>query len=251
LDNKKKFRKILVSQSAKKNDARNLQMVDSQSILVIGATGRTGLECVRQFAALSPNPFIHAFCRNKSKLSIADQNRCTSIIEGDARSADNLERALADSSATDVILSIGNGDSIKRTDIRTASGKALVQVLKLPAYKKVRTLVISSSGAGSSQIVVGMGIGKLISFHLRHILKDHTDQEAAFYSIRNRTTIVRASALTDNAATGKLVEHGDHEKALTIKTDRADLAVWIVNQICDTDDSLALGRAVNVTGVKK
>jgi putative NADH-flavin reductase len=203
-----------------------------QSILVIGATGRTGLECIRHFAKHQTNPAVHAFCRDTDKLAEKDKALCTTIVQGDARSPIDLERALAETHAEVVILSIGNGDSVKKSDIRTVSAQALAQVLKKPQYKRVRTVVVSSTGAGNSRIIVGAGLGKLISFHLRHVLADHTGQEAAFYSLRNRTTVVRATSLTYNEATGKLVYFQDRDKSPTIKTDRADLAAWIVEEVC-------------------
>jgi NAD(P)H-binding len=221
------------------------------SILIIGATGRTSLECLRQLAANDAKPTLHAFCRDKSKLSSADKDLCTSIIEGNARNNHDLEQALESSGATDVIVSIGTGDSVKQCDIRAASAQALVQVLKRPQFKQVRVVVVSSTGAGNSRIIIGMGLGKLISYHLRHVLHDHTEQEAAFFSIRNRTTVVRATALTDEHPTGKLVEFGDTDKSPSIKTDREDLAAWIVRELCGETSHCKLGRSVNVTGTKQ
>jgi len=220
-----------------------------QSILILGATGGTGLECIRQLAKHPSKPRIHAFCRSPSKLG-NDQDLCQSVIQGDARQVNDLQQALEQTAANVVIVSVGNGESVAKSDIRTASAEALATVLKLPQYKHVRTIVVSSTGAGTSRIIVGMGIGKLISFHLRHVLKDHTGQEAAFYPLRSRTTVVRATALTEDAPTGKLVQFGDTEKSPTIKTDRADLAAWIVQEVCGGTKPIG-GRLVNVTGAKQ
>jgi putative NADH-flavin reductase len=219
-----------------------------QSVLVIGATGRTGLECIHHFASHQTHPAVHAFCRDVDKLDDKDKALCTSVLQGDARSPIDLERALAETHAEVVVLSIGNGDSVKKSDIRTASAQALVQVLKMPQYKRVRIVVVSSTGAGNSRIIVGGGLGKLISLHLRHVLADHTGQENAFRSLRNRTTIVRATSLTNKEATGKLVYFQDREKSPTIKTDRADLAIWIVGEVCDRAKHVG-SRVVNVTSV--
>jgi putative NADH-flavin reductase len=223
---------------------------NQQSVLVIGATGRTGLECIRHFANHQTNPAVHAFCRDADKLDDKDKALCTSIVQGDAFNPKDLERALAETHAEVVVLSIGNGDSVKKSYIRTASAHALAQVLKMPHYKRVRTVVVSSAGAGNSRIIVGGGLGTLISLHLRHVLADHTGQENAFRSLRNRTTIVRATCLTENEATGKLVYFQDRDKSPTIKTDRSDLAQWIVEEVCGGTKPVG-GRVVNVTGVKE
>lgn len=219
-----------------------------QSILVIGATGRTGIECIRHFANHQTDPAVHAFCRDVDKLEDEDKALCSSVIQGDARSPIDLERALAETRAEFVILSIGNGDSVKKSNIRTASAEALAFVLKMPHYKRVRTVVVSSTGAGNSRIIIGGGLGKLISLHLRYVLADHTGQEHAFRSLRNRTTIVRATSLTNNEATGKLVYFQDREKSPTIKTDRTDLAIWIVGEVCDRGKHVG-SRVVNVTSI--
>jgi putative NADH-flavin reductase len=222
-----------------------------QSVLIIGATGRTGLECIRQFASHQTKPAVHAFCRDAEKLNDQDKALCTSIIQGDARSPKDLKRALAETNADIVVLSIGNGDSVKKTYIRTASAHAMVQVLKMPQYKHVHIVVVSSTGAGKSRIIVGGGLGQLISYRLRYILADHTSQEHAFaYSLRNRTTVVRATSLTNNKATGKLAYFEDGERSPTIKTDRADLASWIVEEVCGGTKPVG-GRVVNVTGINE
>jgi putative NADH-flavin reductase len=222
-----------------------------QSVLIIGATGRTGLECIRHFASHQTNPAVHAFCRDADKLEDKNKALCTSIVQGDAFSPKDLDRALAQTRAEVVVLSIGSGDSVKKSYTRTASAHAIVQILKMPQYNDVRIVVVSSAGAGNSRIVVGGGLGKLISLHLRHVLADHTGQENAFRSLRNRTTVVRATALTNNEATGKLVYFQDREKAPTIKTDRADLAAWIAEEVCGGGGTKTMGgRVVNVTGIK-
>jgi putative NADH-flavin reductase len=203
-----------------------------QSVLVIGATSRTGLECIQHFASHQTNPAVHAFCRDADKLDDKDNALCTSIVKGDAFSPKDLERALAETRAEVVVFSIGNGDSVNKSYVRTASAQALAQVLKIPQYKRVRIVVVSSTGAGKSRVIACGGLRMLVSFRLRHVLADHTGQENAFNSLRHRTTVVRATSLTENEATGKLVYFQDREKPPTIKTDRADLAAWIVEEVC-------------------
>ena len=224
--------------------------MSTTSILIIGATGRTGLECLRELASHKSSPSIHAFVRNKAKLSDSDRSMCETIIEGDARSASDIEKAIRSSKATDVVVSVGNGDSTKQSDIRGANAAALASVLEKKQYRNVRVMLVSSNGAGESIIKVGMGIGWMISHHLRHVLHDHTNQENALASIRQRLTVVRPTSLTDDAPTGKVVTFGDKEKPPTIKTDRADVAKWIVNEICDNGHA-TMGQTVNITGVSK
>jgi len=160
--------------------------------------------------------------------------------------------------ADSVVVAIGNGDSVAKTDVRTATAQVLVAALEQPEFQHVRVIVVSSIGASNSKIVVGMGIGSLLSFHLRHVLKDHDGQEAAFTqspTVRGRTIIVRPTGLTDNEATGHVVPFGDTVKSPTIKTDRKDLAAFVADTLYNGGPAVASAGTnhvvVNLTSVKQ
>ena len=220
-----------------------------KSILIIGASGRLGLECLKVLKERPEKPAVHAFVRDPRKLQLKGNDAVAydSVVQGDARSAKDLERALNATEAGVVIVSIGNGDSVKKSDIRTANAQALAEVLTKPQFNHVRMEVVSSTGAGSSRIIVGMGIGKLIEHHLRHVLFDHTGQERALKPLLHRGVIVRATALIDGQPTGKMVEFGDKSKGPSIKTDRHDLAQWIADDIFNKKKR----GTVNLTSVKQ
>ena len=164
-------------------------------------------------------------CRDPSKLSDETKACCEGIVQGNARDAKDTEHALKVSKADLVIVAIGNGDSVKKNDIRTASAKALVSVLTTTGYRNVRAVVVSSIGGGGSKIKVGFGVGMLISFHLRHILHDHDGQETEFLtSMKDRTFVVRPTGLTEGKATGKVVPFGDREKCPIGQENRRKIA---------------------------
>jgi NAD(P)-dependent dehydrogenase (short-subunit alcohol dehydrogenase family) len=221
-----------------------------KSILIIGATGKTGLAVIDQLAQHPSQPSIHVMCRNRSKLSQTSQNLCSSVVFGNARNAYDIERALADTQADWIVVSVGNGEHnlLAKNDIRTANAEAIVSVLRQSRYQHVRVLAVSSTGAGTSRIVVGLGLGRLFSYHLKHVLADHTGQEKTLMTQLSdrRVTIVRATSLTNDKPTGNLVYFGDNVKSPSIQTDRADLAAWIAEEICRSSQQ---GRVVNVTSV--
>ena len=218
------------------------------SVLIIGATGKTGLAIVQQLHSDPSNPKIHVLARDVAKVTKATEGfHIDTVIEGNARNESDIQSALSKTGANWIAVAVGNGENLGKNDIRTANANAIVKVLQLPQFQSVKAMVISSTGAGGSRIVVGMGIGKLIEFHLRHVLKDHTGQEHAFSVITNRTTVVRATALTDDQPTGNLVTFGDTDKSPSIKTDRKDLATWVVGQICNNPKPEG---TTNLTGVK-
>jgi nucleoside-diphosphate-sugar epimerase len=221
---------------------------NEKSVLLIGATGKTGLAILEQLTKHPSKPSVHVLCRDATKLAQNYQDQCASILKGNARNASDIEMALVQTQADWVIVCVGNGESVAKNDIRTANANATVRVLKQPQFQHVRALVVSSIGAGSSRVIVGMGIGKLISYHLKHVLADHTGQEAAFSQIQKRATIVRATSLTDGQPTGKLAYFEDKSKCPSIKTDRADLAEWVAEEVCGNNNK---SRVVNVTSVKQ
>jgi putative NADH-flavin reductase len=128
----------------------------SQSVLIVGATGRTGMHIMQQLADLasSAKRKIFAFCRDAKKFDEQTRALCDGIIKGDAREpAKDLQRAADEAQADLVVVAVGNGDNVTKTDIRSASAKTLVEVLRKPSYKNVNVLVVSSIGAGESRII--------------------------------------------------------------------------------------------------
>ena len=224
-------------------------MQTNQNILIIGATGATGSELVRQLAQHPSRPKVHALVRDASKLG--DNLKSVSTVStGNARNSNDVVFALRESKADVVVVSIGNGEDLSKTDLRTKSAQALAKALAKPEFEHVQVLCISSHGAGNSRIILGFGMGRMIERYLRHILKDHNGQEAALEPFLDRTTIVRPTALTVDKPAVRLTTFGDAQKAPTIQTDRADLAAWIVDQICDSEKPLG-NKVVNITGLKK
>jgi len=216
-------------------------MMNPESVLIIGANGRTGSQVIQEFDRKDEKhtrPEIYAFCRDDDKLDDDLKRKCRSVITGDARDSDDLKRALRQSNADLVVVCIGSSE--QKTDIRTASAQALVQVLQETSFRHVYVVVVSSVGAGNTPIKRGMGVGWLLKLFLRHPLKDHGGQEEAFLSspLKTRTLIIRPSGLTENEATGRVVEF-DSSKTIppTTKTDRKDLAKWLVQEAVYGEES--------------
>lgn len=222
---------------------------NTKSVLIIGATGALGLQIIRHVAEEPTVSELHVFCRNPSKLSESDKRVCDSIITGDARRALDIERAIAQSKADYVVLATGNGADVRKTDTRQKTGEALAHVMRKPAFRNVKAVIVSSHGAGDTKIKVGMGIGMMIAHHLRHVLADHTLQEKAFDDLMDRTVIVRPTALTDDKSGKDLVEFDGNQKGPTINIDRSDLAAWISREI-SADPADFCGRKLSLTSAK-
>ena len=222
---------------------------NTKSVLIIGATGALGLQCLRHLAQEPTVTNVHVFCRTPAKLSDADKKLCASIITGNARNPDDVEKALIKSKADYVVLATGNGMDLSKSDTRQKTAEALVEVMSKPAFDHIKAVVASSHGASDTKIIVGMGIGAMIAYHLRHVMADHTLQEAAFANIMDRTLIVRPTSLTDDKGGKELVEFDGHKKSPSISADRSDVAAWITKEIAK-DSALFEGRKVCLTNAK-
>ena len=231
-------------------------MVNTKQLtfLQIGATGETGLAIGRKLAEHPSNPSLHALVRDPSKFSDVDRKNYTSIVRGDALSTSDIERALVETNPDWLVISVGNGMNTKKQTTREDNAKAVAHVLKKPQFQHVRVMVMSSHGAGPTKVIFGFGIGVLISWFLKNVFDDHTNQEKVFLSspsIKNRTVIVRPTELTTDKPTGKIpTEFGNEQKVPNIHTDRADVAQWMVNEIYRKDGRF-VARQANISSVKK
>jgi len=217
------------------------------SVLVIGASGRTGTLIMQQLSN-NDNTQVHAFCRDPTKFDDKSQTFYHSIVKGNALNSHDLQNAIETTNANVVVVSIANGDSLKKTNLRTASAQALAQVLEKQNFQHVKVVVISSSGAGTSHIKVGFGVGKVVEHVLRHILADHDGQEAAMAPFHDRSLIVRPTGLTDGNRLKYIVEFGDNDKCPTMHIDRSNVAEYVSERIVGGNN---YGRIVNITGSKK
>merc|ERR1712151_1033923 len=102
--------------------------------------------------------------------------------------------------------------------------------------------------------IVGFGIGKLISYYLRKVFKDHTRQEAQFDAdadLQKRTLIVRPSSLTDDKALDnleKIFEFDGLKKGPSISIDRSDVAAWVTREVAGSKP--LVGRKVCLTNAQ-
>jgi len=165
------------------------------------------------------------------------QKHSESLIEGDPTCSADIHRALLISNADTIIVCVG-ADRKNKTNVRTANAEATAQVLRHPPFHHVRVIVVSWTNAG-----MRFGMGKSRD--------DDAGQELAFttdFRIRERTTIVRPTALSFGKKSQSLKILQGKEKAPRSPTNRADLAGWVVKQVIQPDH---LGSVVNVASVKQ
>jgi len=193
-------------------------------ILVLGATGTTGRLIVNQ--ALAKGYAVVALVRSRAK---AADLAGAELVEGDARDAAALTRAVAGCNA--VVSSLGTPMSPFRevTTLSTAT-RALIGVM---AAQNIRRLVcITGMGAGDSRGHGGFFYDRLfLPLVLRKVYEDKDRQEDAIRASALDWIIVRPMVLNDKPPSG-------HIRALTDLTGvhggtiaRADVADFVVQQL--------------------
>lgn len=195
-------------------------------VLVLGATGATGLLIVRN--ALAAGHSVVALVRSKEK-ALAAGLTGIELVEGDARDEAALTRAIVGSDA--VISSLGTAMSpFREVTMLSTATRALVHVME--AQKVQRLVCITGLGAGDSRGHGGFFFDRLfLPLLLRNVYDDKNRQEDAIRASALAWTIVRPTVLNDKPAQG-------HVRALTDLTTvhggsiaRADVAAFVVEQL--------------------
>jgi uncharacterized protein YbjT (DUF2867 family) len=191
-------------------------------VLVLGATGGTGRLIVRD--ALAKGHLVKALVRSKAGVDLPGAE----LIEGDARDAGALQRALEGSDA--VVSALGTGMGFKEVSLLTVATKALVTAMK---HAGVRRLVcISALGVGDSKGHGGFVFDRLFQpLLLSQAYKDKERQEATIRASSLDWVVARPTQLTDDPARGSVRALTDLEGFHGGKVSRADVAKFVVEQL--------------------
>jgi uncharacterized protein YbjT (DUF2867 family) len=206
-------------------------------VLVLGATGGTGREIVREACAQGHS--VVALVRSKAK---ATDLAGAELVEGDARDEQALSRALENCSG--VISSLGTPVSpLREVTLLSIGTRALVTAME---RRNVRRLVcITGLGAGDSR-----GHGGFLFDHLffplllRKVYADKDRQEEVVRASKLDWVLVRPVVLTDKPARGTVLAETDLSGIHGGTVARGDVAKFVVQQL--TDDTW-LRRAPLIT----
>jgi putative NADH-flavin reductase len=192
-------------------------------LLIIGATGTTGREVVKQ--ALSLGHRVTAFSRNPEPLrQIRHHN--LQLMSGDVMDAISVEKAVRGKDA--VLSTLGAG---RKGTIRSEGTRHVIEAMQ---KNKVRRFICQTTlGAGDSRVHLNF-FWKHIMFGmmLREAYRDHEVQERYIMNSNLDWTIVRPAALTDGPATGQYRHgFGQEERGLKLKVSRQDVALFMLMQL--------------------
>lgn len=193
-------------------------------LLVLGATGGTGLEVLRQ--GLARGHEITAFARDTAKLQLADA-RLRVVPGALPAGAAALEAALAGRDA--VICSLGVRNAFKSGGLIEGATRVLVPAMQRAGVR--RLLLVSANGVGETRARSPLLPRILYALLLRDIFADKAAGEAIVRASALEWTIAYPVLLTDGPRTGRYRAGEALELRGMPKIARADVADFLLREL--------------------
>lgn len=207
-------------------------------ILVVGATGGTGLATVGQ--ALDRGHYVTAFVRDPARLPLTHPH--LTVVTGDVLDPNALLPAVRRQDA--VICSLGGRPG--QSDRAVADGTVnLIAAMKQASVN--RLLVVSSLGVGDSFAGASLPSKLFIRTVLSGPIAQKEEQEQAVRGSGLDYLIVRPPRLTNDPATGQIAVAESMKFPLFAmpRISRSDVAAFLLDQL---DSSTYVGKMLIVTG---
>jgi len=203
-------------------------------LTVFGATGKTGLEIVKQ--ALDGGHQVTAFVRDPARMAIENDN--LNLITGDVFDEASVAQAIKGQDA--VVCALGSSE-LKSTTVRSGGTKSILKAMQENQVK--RLVIVSAMGVGESWDTLSMFNKFFFATMLKSSREDHEAQEVAAKESGLDWTIIRPSGLTDTPLT-KAYSIGENILAQTSRISRADVAYAILKDLLENK---FLQKAVTIT----
>ncbi len=196
-------------------------------LLIIGATGGTGRELVKQ--ALELGHKITILVRNSEK--VLTSHPSLQVINGNVLNLKEVEQAVSGQDA--VISSLGHKRFFIKTNILSEGTKNIIASMEKQNVK--RFICITTLGINDSRFRLGLyytlfTIPIILFFYFR----DKSKQEKLIMNSKLDWTIVRPGQLTNSKLTGEYQVGNNVGNYFMTKTiSRANVAHFILSQLCD------------------
>jgi putative NADH-flavin reductase len=193
-------------------------------LLVLGATGGTGLEVLRQ--GLAQGHEIAAFVRDATKLQLADARLqvLAGALPGDLAA---LEAALRGRDA--VICSLGVRNAFRSRGLIEGAMRVLVPAMERAGAR--RLLLVSANGVGETRARSPLLPRLLYALLLRDIFADKAAGEAIVRASALEWTIAYPVLLTDGPRTGRYRAGESLALRGMPKISRADVADFLLREL--------------------
>ena len=194
-------------------------------VIVFGPAGGTGRQLVIQ--ALAAGHDVTAFTRNLG--AIEARPRLT-VMAGDPRNADAVERAVAGHDA--VLCALGGRPWRRREQVCSSAIRVIAQSMARVGVRRV--VAISTFGAGDTRPHVGwLARTLLCGLMLRSEVADKEAMERELSATGLAWTVVRVGRLTDKPPRGTWRAADDGSVRGMGKVARADVAAFMLAQLAD------------------
>jgi putative NADH-flavin reductase len=206
-----------------KPESAGRSTLGSMKLVVLGATGATGLEIVRQ--AIEHGHFVTAFVRSPERLK-SFRDRIT-IMQGDLLNSAELERVIKDHDA--VVSGFGPRVPISKNDAHLLEQFA-VALANAMLHAGVKRAVVESVAFLFRDTIVPPAylLGRLL---FPGIVADASAMERVFRESELDWTIVRPPRLTNKPYTGKYRVREGHLPRLGFTISRADVANFMLKAV--------------------
>jgi putative NADH-flavin reductase len=207
-------------------------------ILIIGGTGGTGKQLIRQ--ALEEGHQVTALVRNPAKMKLSHQN--LQVIKGNVLDREAVQQAMIGQEA--VLSVLGHKQFFIKTSILSKGTKTLMEVMRTEGVE--RFICVTSLGVGDSRFRLGLYYTLfVIPFIVFFYFRDKEKQEKLIRNSKLNWTIVRPGQLINGKKRGQY-KHGPKVGSfiLTRMISRADVAHFMLSQL---KDETYCKQAVGVT----
>ncbi|MGI8821568.1 MAG: NAD(P)-dependent oxidoreductase [Chthoniobacterales bacterium] len=196
------------------------------ALLVVGATGGTGREIIRQ--ALAQGHKVTAFVRDPKRLSIEHEN--LRVAQGDVMNYASLEAAMQGQDA--VLCALGHKRFFYPTRILSEGTRHILQAMQV--CKVPRVVVESSLGVCDATGRLGLlATLFMVPLILPFYFWDRRRQERLVMHSEPDWIIVRPSVLTNGPQRGEY-QHGNIGSYVwPTRVSRADVASFMLRQLHD------------------
>ncbi len=204
-------------------------------LAVVGATGGTGLEIVRQ--SIEHGHSVTAFVRSPDRLN-PFRDRIT-VKQGDLLNSSELERAMEGQDA--VLSGFGPRLPVSKADANLLERFA-VALRSAMWHAGVRRVVVESVAFLFKDSIVPPAyfLGRLL---FPSVLADASAMERVFAESKLDWTMVRPPRLTDKPITGKYRVREGHLPHFGFSISRADVADFMIRTV---EDRSSIGKIVGV-----
>lgn len=194
-------------------------------LFILGATGRTGQELVRQ--ALSEGHEVVAYVRSPEKLN--SQEKLT-IIQGTLEETTKLQQAMMSCDA--VLVALGNPIKDSSADLFASFMPRLIKIMRLADVSRI--IVLSSLGTGETirNVTYPYKIG--VQTFLKGNQADHEKGERHLIASNLNWTLIYPGPLFDGPKTEHpLVRNtaSGYKMPGAPRTNRADVAAVMLSQL--------------------